>query len=166
MGNTKGTKHKSHKKSLHKKTYQNMLNLKDLFKNRTSPEKGVLRDEICSVYYGIPIKRVLKWDKLEMHYKFKQIKRIMKYLMMKDNFPIISTPMPRGTLLVDNEFGRRQLSIQRHVYFRCVNTSQAGNWRDFCDKIADAVHKTGSKPSEIIKEEKVSKKVKGIIQRY
>jgi hypothetical protein len=162
-----GTKHKSHKKGfLHKKTYQGMLNLKELFEGRTSPDKGILKDEICSAFYNTPLNKVLKWDGKEMWYKWQGVKRIIRYLMMRDNFPIISTKIPKGTELVDKEYGKRILSRPMHVYFKCVNVSQAGNWRNFCDKIANAVYKTGSKPAEILEEEKVSAKVTKAIQRY
>ena len=157
----KGKKHNS--KGMHKKTYEGMLNLKDIFHNRTKVILGLRKDEIISLYYNISQDKLLK---MNIKSKWDSIRAIKKYLLWKDNFAIISKAMPRGTTLYDNILGNRILEKTEHVYFKCSDIENAGKWRDTLDKIAKGIFKTSSRPSEIIEAEEIqlpiAQRLKGV----
>ena len=136
-----------------RKIYKGMVDLKTLFEDKKNVFRGFTKDELISIYYKIPIKKVLTINSKTIESKWNEIVTVKKYLLWKDSFPIIFKTMSKGTELNNEEVGIRILTKRTNVFFRCSNILDAGKWRDTFDKMARSFHKTGSKPSEIIEDE-------------
>lgn len=152
------------KNNLKKRTYKGMLGLKTIFEERTNVLLGLTRDEIIHFYYSIPINKIIKLNDKIIQSKWSEIKTVKKYLLWRDNFPIIYKNMPKGTELFDNILGKRILMKRTNVFFKCINLMDAHNWRNDYDKMAKSIYRTGSRPSEIIEEEQFQIPITQIIK--
>lgn len=140
------------RKGIHKKTLQGMSNLQLIFQDKTNILRGVTKEELISIYYNIPINKIIGMKKDTIEGKWHEICTVKKYLRNTKQCAIDFQKASKGTILTNNEFGRRQLDRRRNIFFKIVTTNVAGGIRARYDKIASSFIKAGNNTYNIADE--------------
>lgn len=138
---------------MHKKTMQGMSNLMLIFQDKTNPIRGLTRDEIISLYFNIPIRKVIAMKRNILDYKWKEIRVVKKYLKNTNQCAIDYQKLSKGTIIVNHEFKERQLKRSQNIFFKIVDTNIARGIRSRYDKLSLSFKHSGDKIYEIAEEE-------------
>lgn len=137
------------KKFITKKVAKGMQDVIMLFQDKQSPLRGLTSSEFISLFYKLPIKKVYGMSDKTKECKWEQICTIKKYLIRSKQVAIVFIPLSRGTVIENNEFGRRVLDKRTNIFFKCTDISLANSVRKMYDTWGKAYIKTGNNIQEI-----------------
>jgi hypothetical protein len=151
LGNHKRTRHSHH--SEWAKTLKNKDTLRYIFKDRINPLLGLTKQETISLYYGIPIKTVERYDKQDTDEAWKEILDVRKRLREVEVMAIIPVEMPIGTVLNDTGLpqsqGVRELDERKFIYHRCTDLNIAKAHKKKMIKCGEGFLKAGDQIEDI-----------------
>ena len=110
-----------------KKTLSGMTNLQILFKDKTNILAGMTKEEIISLYYNIPIKKVKDMKKDTIVSKWQEIVTIKKYLRKNKLCAIDFDKLEKGISIRNEECGTRKFDSARNIFFKISNITTADN---------------------------------------
>lgn len=125
------------------KTSSGMVNMQKLFNDKIRWVNGFSSDEVISIQYRIPLKKVLKMTQSQRDTKWHEICYIKKYLRNTLHFSIDYLTISKGTELYNEEFGRRILKRNTNIYYRIGKIEDAHIISKRYKKLANAFYKSG-----------------------
>jgi len=135
-----------------KKTLAGMSNLQILFQDKEHLLRGLTKEEVISLYYHIPLKKVMKMDNKTKETKWHEITTIKKYLRNNGLCAIDYQSLDKNTPISNEEFGIRTFDRRRNVFFRVTKQDTAGDIASRYKKTADSFNKASKKIVEIAEE--------------
>ena len=151
LGNYRHTPHKHH--SEWTKTLKSKDNLRYIFKDRINPLLGLTKEETIAIYYGVPLKTIERYDKMEIDEAWLEINKTKKRLREADVMAIIPIDMPIGTVLNDiglpQAQGRRELNERKYIYHRCTDLNIAKNHKKKMIKCGEGFIQAGDQIEDI-----------------
>jgi len=148
-----------------KKILKGMDDLRRIFKEKKNIYNGLMSDEIISLVNNKELKKIRKLSPKLKETRWNEIRTIKKYLIKTEQMAIIFKPLPRGTELYCEEFGKRILERETNIFFRCPNLEQAWGYRSKLDKISKGIELIGEKVVEISESEAKEKEIIKVVNK-
>lgn len=118
---TSGRNKGEHNKSI----MMGMSNLQILFKDKTNILRGLTKEEIISLYYKIPIKKVVDMRKETLNGKWQEISYVKKNLIKSGLCAIDFKKLERNVPISNEEFGVRKFDRKRNIFFKISDLTTA-----------------------------------------
>lgn len=138
---------------IQKRIKQGMVDLLDLFSDKSNPYRGLSKQEFVALYYKLPLKKVLKMKPEQINIKWQEIATVKKYLIKLNQAAIVHLPLSKGTTVYNKEFGERILDKRTNIFFKCVDSKIAGGIRDHYDRVSYSFKLSGDKIFETAREQ-------------
>lgn len=145
------------------KVYKAEGKLKEIFQNRTSVYLGLTKQETLCLFYQIPMSSIIKLKEDKINQLWNGILR-RKMLMRKDsNIAIVSTLVPKGTILDDTtgHFGQRVMIASTWVYYNCSDLDSARKVRLRLDSVSQGFQEAGEQIEDMVSPKFIKKGIWG-----
>lgn len=129
-------------KKTNSKTLTDLESYRRIWDNKTEASKGVTIEQLISLFYKIPLKRVEKMNYLEKNKKKAHL-RYLKFTWLTSTFlAVINKDCPKGYVIY-NEFGKTVLTRNKKIFFRCTRLDDASKFRRSMDNLGDGIKRSG-----------------------
>jgi hypothetical protein len=145
------------KGNITKKIKEGIVDMMELFDDKTFIPTGLKKIEFISAFYKIPLPRVKRFTREEINTKWSQISTVKKWLIKKEKMAIIFKQVPRGTELSCPEFGKRILDRNTNIFFRCSDQEKAWDYKNYLGRISRGIDSVGESVVHITEQEKKKK---------
>jgi hypothetical protein len=135
-------------KGIHDRITKGMGNLSTIFSDKSNLVRGLTKEETISLYFKIPMNKLIVMKKETIQSMWQEICTVKRYLRNTNQCAIDHLKASRGTVLVNEEFGRRQLDRTRNIFFKIIDTKIADGIGDRYDKLSNSIRKVGNKIRE------------------
>lgn len=149
------------------KSLREEATLREIFKDRSEPLLGLTKFETISLFYRMPLGKVLNLSKDKISQMWTKVMTLKKNLRKEKIIPIIQVALPRGTILNDavDGLGFRELKSRTIVYYKCNDLDSANTYRSKLNKVAESIYIAGNEIYVLAEEQSNRNKIIEVVNQ-